>query len=46
MVLADDRLGLTGWGGCALILADIVVAEPAAAEVLRLSAGGRRRRSR
>jgi drug/metabolite transporter (DMT)-like permease len=45
-LLADDRLGLTGWGGCALILAGIIVAEPAAAEVLRLSAGGRRRRSR
>ena len=33
-LLADDRLGLAGWGGCALILAGIVVAEPAAAEVL------------
>jgi drug/metabolite transporter (DMT)-like permease len=34
-LLADDRLGLLGWGGCALILAGIVVAEPAAADVLR-----------
>src|SRR5689334_4703948 len=33
--LADDRLGLLGWGGCAVILAGIVVAEPAAARVLR-----------
>jgi drug/metabolite transporter (DMT)-like permease len=33
--LADDRLGWLGWGGCALILAGIVVAEPAAGAVLR-----------
>jgi drug/metabolite transporter (DMT)-like permease len=33
--LADDRLGWLGWGGCALILAGIVLAEPAAASVLR-----------
>jgi drug/metabolite transporter (DMT)-like permease len=26
-LLADDRLGLLGWGGCALILAGIVVAD-------------------
>jgi drug/metabolite transporter (DMT)-like permease len=32
--LAGDRLGLVGWGGCALILAGIVLAEPAAAGVL------------
>jgi drug/metabolite transporter (DMT)-like permease len=38
-LLADDRLGLLGWGGCALILAGIVVAEPAAAEVLRRFVG-------
>jgi drug/metabolite transporter (DMT)-like permease len=41
-LLAEDRLGLTGWGGCALILAGIVVAEPAAADVLtRLPRRGR-----
>ena len=32
--LAGDRLGYVGWGGCAAILAGIVVAEPAAADVL------------
>ena len=30
-VLAHDRLGLAGWIGCALILAGILVSEPAAA---------------
>jgi drug/metabolite transporter (DMT)-like permease len=39
-LLGDDRLGLLGWGGCALILAGIVVAEPAAADVLRRFVGG------
>ena len=34
-LLKDDRLGWLGWGGCALILAGIVFAEPAAAETLR-----------
>ena len=33
--LAGDRLGLTGWLGCLVILGGIVVAEPAAADVLR-----------
>jgi drug/metabolite transporter (DMT)-like permease len=33
-VLAGDRLGLLGWGGCAAILAGIVLAEPAAGSVL------------
>jgi drug/metabolite transporter (DMT)-like permease len=33
--LADDRLGWLGWGGCAAILAGIVLAEPAAAGLLR-----------
>ena len=33
--LADDRLGLLGWGGCAVILAGIVIAEPTAARFLR-----------
>jgi drug/metabolite transporter (DMT)-like permease len=34
-LLKDDRLGWLGWGGCALILAGIVFAEPSAAETLR-----------
>ena len=33
--LAGDRLGALGWGGCALIMAGIVVAEPEAARTLR-----------
>jgi drug/metabolite transporter (DMT)-like permease len=33
--LAGDRLGWVGWSGCLVILAGIVVAEPAAADVLR-----------
>src|SRR5438874_3877459 len=33
--LAGDRLGWLGWGGCVVIMAGIVVAEPAAADVLR-----------
>jgi drug/metabolite transporter (DMT)-like permease len=33
--LAGDRLGLEGWAGCVVILAGIMVAEPAAADVLR-----------
>jgi drug/metabolite transporter (DMT)-like permease len=32
--LAGDRLGLLGWGGCAVIMAGIVLAEPAAAATL------------
>lgn len=35
ITLAGDRLGALGWGGCAAILAGIVVAEPAAADALR-----------
>jgi drug/metabolite transporter (DMT)-like permease len=34
-LLKDDRLGLLGWGGCALILGAIALAEPAAAGTLR-----------
>jgi drug/metabolite transporter (DMT)-like permease len=34
-LLAGDRLGARGWGGCALIFGGIVLAEPAAAAVLR-----------
>jgi drug/metabolite transporter (DMT)-like permease len=33
--LAGDRLGAIGWGGCAVIMAGIVVAEPEAARALR-----------
>jgi drug/metabolite transporter (DMT)-like permease len=32
--LAGDRLGALGWSGCAVIMAGIVVAEPAAAATL------------
>jgi drug/metabolite transporter (DMT)-like permease len=43
-LLANDRLGLAGWSGCALILAGIYLAEPAAARVLaRLAGRGRER---
>jgi drug/metabolite transporter (DMT)-like permease len=40
--LSGDRLGALGWGGCAAILAGIVLAEPAAAEALRRLAGRQR----
>ena len=43
--LAGDRLGPAGWGGCAAIMAGIVLAEPATASVL-VSAVARTRRSR
>ena len=33
--LAGDRLGALGWAGCAVIMAGIVLAEPAAADVAR-----------
>jgi drug/metabolite transporter (DMT)-like permease len=33
--LADDRLGVLGWSGCAVILAGIAIAEPTAARFLR-----------
>ena len=35
--IAGDRLGALGWGGCAVILAGILVAEPAAAAAARSS---------
>jgi drug/metabolite transporter (DMT)-like permease len=38
-LLAEDRLGVLGWTGCGLILAGIVLAEPAAASVLQRLAG-------
>ena len=34
-LLAGDRLGWTGWAGCAVILCGIAVTEPAAGETLR-----------
>jgi drug/metabolite transporter (DMT)-like permease len=40
--LSGDRLGWLGWGGCAAILAGIVLAEPAAAAALRRLAGRQR----
>jgi drug/metabolite transporter (DMT)-like permease len=33
--LEGDRLGALGWGGCAVIMCGIAVAEPAVAQVLR-----------
>ena len=39
--LSGDRLGWLGWGGCAVILAGIVVAEPSAAATLRRLVGWR-----
>jgi drug/metabolite transporter (DMT)-like permease len=40
--LAGDRLGALGWGGCAVIMAGIVLAEPAAASALAGLVGRRR----
>ena len=49
-LLAGDRLGALGWGGCVFILTGIVITEPAAAETLRTSIrrspGRPRRRAR
>ncbi|HVD12345.1 MAG TPA: DMT family transporter [Gaiellaceae bacterium] len=39
--LSGDRLGWLGWGGCAAILAGIVLAEPAAGRALRRLVGWR-----
>jgi drug/metabolite transporter (DMT)-like permease len=39
--LAGDRLGALGWTGCVVIMAGIVVAEPAAGETLRRLVPGR-----
>ncbi len=41
-LLAGDRLGAVGWAGCALILAAIVVSEPAAARAFARRARGSR----
>ena len=35
VMLLSERLGLTGWAGCGVMLAGIVLAEPAAAGTLR-----------
>ena len=40
--LAGDRLGVLGWGGCAVIMAGIVLAEPAAAGALARTLRGPR----
>ena len=42
VLLADEILGWAGWLGCAVMLAGIVLAEPAAANALRRLVGGRR----
>jgi drug/metabolite transporter (DMT)-like permease len=36
VLLAGDRLGWLGWGGCAVIMVGIVLAEPAAVKALRM----------
>jgi drug/metabolite transporter (DMT)-like permease len=42
--LAGDRLGAVGWGGCAAIMAGILLAEPAAAGALVSAVSSRSRR--
>ena len=42
VLLLDERLGWIGWTGCGVMLAGIVLAEPAAAASLRRLVGGRR----
>jgi drug/metabolite transporter (DMT)-like permease len=39
VLLADETLGWVGWGGCAIMLTGILLAEPAAAAVLRRLVG-------
>lgn len=41
VLLADEVLGWAGWAGCAVMMAGILVAEPAAASVLRRFSRGR-----
>ncbi|MGD0167802.1 MAG: DMT family transporter [Gaiellaceae bacterium] len=36
VLLAGDRLGWLGWGGCTVIMLGIILAEPASARALRL----------
>ena len=42
VLLADEVLGWAGWLGCAVMMAGILLAEPAAAATLRRLAAGRR----
>ncbi len=42
ITLADDRLGVVGWAGCAAIMGGILLAEPAAAATLRAAVARRR----
>jgi drug/metabolite transporter (DMT)-like permease len=42
VLLADETLGWVGWTGCAVMLAGIVLAEPAAGDVLRRLVGRER----
>jgi drug/metabolite transporter (DMT)-like permease len=44
--IAGDRLGALGWAGCAVIMAGILLAEPAAAAALREALGRTRRQLR
>jgi drug/metabolite transporter (DMT)-like permease len=37
--LAGDRLGVLGWGGCAVIMAGILIAEPEAGRTLKRLVG-------
>jgi drug/metabolite transporter (DMT)-like permease len=46
ITIAGDRLGVLGWAGCAVIMAGIVLAEPAAAAALREALGRTRKRAR
>ncbi len=39
ITLAGDRLGVTGWLGCLVIMAGIVIAEPATSDLLRRLVG-------
>ena len=43
VLLADEILGWAGWLGCGVMMAGILMAEPAAARVLRHVAGGKER---
>jgi drug/metabolite transporter (DMT)-like permease len=44
-LLADERIGLLGFAGCAAIFAGIVIAEPAAAATLKALTGQRRKKT-
>jgi drug/metabolite transporter (DMT)-like permease len=45
VLLLSERLGVLGWTGCAVMLAGIILAEPAAAATLRRLARATRRRA-